>query len=76
MKTIIVIYKILDKTYQTAITIDLANGLSINIAKSSIVNNILYKDCEMVKKEYNAVSANIVEDVLFNSIEIVGFKDL
>lgn len=76
MKTIIVIYKISEKIYQTTIEIDLDNGLSIIAAKFAIVNNMLYKDCDMVKKAYNAVSANIVEDVLFKSIEIIGFKDL
>ena len=76
MKIIIVVYNLLNKTYQTAIEIDLNNGLSINVAKAAIVNNILYKDCDMVKKAYNAVSANIVEEVLVNAIEIVGFKNL
>lgn len=76
MKTLIVTYKILEKTYQTPITIDSINILSIDMVKSAIVDNILYRNCEMIKKEHNAVSIYIVEKVMHNAIEIVDFRNL
>ena len=76
MKTLIVTYKILEKTYQTPITIDSINILSIDMVKSAIVDNILCRDCEMIKKEHNAVSIYIVEKVMHNAIEIVDFRNL
>lgn len=76
MKPIIVVYKILEKTYQITIEIDVKDGISISSLKSAIINTILYKDCAIVKQEHNAVSVNIIKEVLLNSIEIIGIKRL
>ena len=74
MKPIIVVYKVLGKTYQTTIEIDVKDGISISSVKSAVIDTILYQDCKIVKQEHNAVSANIVEEILFNAIEIVGIR--
>lgn len=76
MKPIIAVYKVLGKTYQTTVEIDLENGISISSVKSAIIDTMLYQDCEIIKQEHNAVAANILEDVMFNAIEIVGFNNL